>query len=317
MNLLIPMNEISYFVLLGLGLCVGIMSGFFGVGGGWLITPALNILGIPMPYAIGTSLVYILITSSIATIKHRKLQNVSFTIGLMTGLSAIVGIIFGEKLILYLERIGNVDPVVRIIYIVFLLFTGTYIILENKWNFKSFQKKIKNPIPPVININIGKNKNQPISFFALVIIGCLIGFLQSVMGVGGGFLLFPIYVYILKLPVVMAIGTSLFTIFVASFSGGIGYILIHRIDYASLIYMAIGTFIGTTIGVNATKKVHPDKIKILFAYIVLFGGCVILIKQLGLDTLSKFLIFSIALFAGLGIIFYAYFYSKSTPKTTK
>jgi uncharacterized membrane protein YfcA len=121
--------HLSPALLLLAGFCVGTMSSFFGVGGGWLITPILHILGLPTPYAIGTSLVYIVITSVLGTVRHRKLKNVNFLIGIIIGLSSIGGILIGRQLILFLEPHGSVDTLVRILYMVFLSGTGIYMLL--------------------------------------------------------------------------------------------------------------------------------------------------------------------------------------------
>ncbi len=315
MEFFIPMNSISPFLLLLLGFCVSTMSGFFGIGGGWLITPALNILGMPMPYAIGTGLVYIIITSGLATIQHRKLKNVSFVIGSIAGLTAIAGVLVGKKLILYLEKLGNVDEVVRIIYIFFLVSIGIFMLFEKK--IKITTNKPCNHLRPVINIKGEKNTKIPISFWALVCIGIFIGFLSSTMGVGGGFLLLPIFIYILKLPVVLAIGTSLFTVLITGFSGGIAYITAGRIDYGSLIYMIITTLIGTSLGVAATQRIQSEKIKTLFACIVLCGGVAVLLKQLEFNMPGKILIFAVAVCSTFSIIFFAYFKQKISIKLLK
>ncbi len=308
MEFFVPMNDISPILLLLLGLCVGIMSGFYGIGGGWLITPALNILGMPMPYAIGTSLVYIVITSSLATIKHRKLKNVNFLIASITGLTATIGILTGKELIFYLKKLGNVDAVVRIIYVFFLAAIGLYMLFKNKINTSAKKNKVKNKeIPPFIYVRVNKQENIKISLYVLVFIGFFIGFLNSIMGVGGGFILLPLLIYVIKLPVILAVGTSLFTVVIAGFSGGIAYILSHSVDWASLVFMTATAIIGTTTGVWATQKVLPEKIKILFAATILCGGLTVLMKQLGFHTPSKIFIFAVAIFSALSIIIIAYF----------
>jgi len=306
MHFFIPMNDVSPLLLLLLGGCVGIMSGFYGIGGGWLITPVLNIIGMPMKYAIGTSLAFIIITSGIGTLKHRKLKNVNIWIGVLVGVSAILGVKCGKSLIDYINKIGNVDKFVRNIYIVFLVVIGVYMLFEKKikLNRKSdSEKENKSGLPPYM-ILYREGKNYRFSIWYLVLIGIFIGILSSTMGVGGGFILLPIYIYIVKLPVTVAVGTSLMTIIITSISGAVAYI--KNIDYAGLFYMVIVTIFATAIGVKATEKVDSAKIKNLFALTVLAGSIAVFFKQIGWNLASKIFIFSIAVFSTLFILIFAF-----------
>ena len=296
--------HISPFLLLIIGFCGGTMSAFYGIGGGWLITPVLNILGLPMPYAIGTSLVYILITSIFGTIRHSKLKNISFIIGIIIGVSALGGILIGKRIILYLERQGSVDTYVRILYIFFLSAVGTYMLFEKKHNYKSAQNTKKRLIiPPVLHIRNNVNQVINISLITMLLIGFFIGFLQSTMGIGGGFVLLPILIYFLKFPVTLSIGTSLFSVLIVGFQGAAVYIVLHKIDWRSILYMIFTTIIGTYLGSSATKRINPDKIKILFAITVLCGAFAVLFKQLDFRLISNIVIFSVAIFSTLAIIY--------------
>ncbi len=293
-------------LLLILGFCAGITSGFYGIGGGWLVTPVLNILGFPMPYAIGTSLVYIIITSTLGTIKHRKLKNVNYLLGSIIGVTAILGAISGKEFIFYLEKLGNVDTVIRIAYIVFLIIIGSYMMFENKLKKLKKDYPKKEVLPPFVVIRIDGQENIKISLWKLLFTGFFAGGTSSTLGVGGGVVLLPILIYIVKIPVTLAIGTSLFTIMIASLSGGIAYILSNRVVWQSLIYMVIATIISVSLGATATKKVNPHKIKILFAITVLCGSLAILFKQLHFHLISNIVIFVVAIFSSLVIIFLSY-----------
>lgn len=307
MNPFMSSFHLSPILLLVIGFCVSTMSSFYGIGGGWLITPTLNILGLPMPYAIGTSLVYITITAFLGTLHHRKLKNISYMIGIVTGTITVAGLFIGKRLIFYLEGIGSVDNFVRIIYIFFLTIVGTYMLLEKKINPQSLKTREKRlTIPPILLIHTDDKNIVKVSLIKLLFIGFFVGFLISTMGVGGGFVLLPIFIYIIKLSVPQAIGTSLLTVLISSVSGSILYITSQRVDWSGTFYLSLSAIIGTFIGSYATKRVNPRKIKAFFALTVLFGVVAVLSKQLKFELLSNIIIFSIIISMFLVIIFTAY-----------
>ncbi len=304
-------TSVSPLLLLILGFCVGTISSFYGIGGGWLATPILNIIGLPMPYAIGTSLVYIISNTILGTIKHGKFQNVNYLLGILVGVSSIFGVILGKSLITYLEGLGTVDTIVRYIYIFFLLFVGIYMAFEKKIKFKTIRNKKKSKIlPPVITINTSRNKSIKVSFWVILIIGFLMGLMSSIMGIGGVVLL-PVFIYIIKIPVKLAVGTTLFTIMVISMFSGTAYIIAKRVDWLSVIFMFIATIIGTSLGANATRKVDSEELKVLYAITILFGSISVIFKQLNLNLISNILIFSTAGLSTFVIIYMAYIRNSS------
>ncbi len=307
MNIFISNFSVSPVLLLVLGFSAGLMSGFYGIGGGWLVTPILNLAGLPMPYAIGTSLVYIIVNSTLGTIKHSKYKNVIYSLSLTIGIASILGVMLGKNLIFYLEKLNIADTVIRYIYIFFLLFESIYMLIEKKLKFNSNTKdnKIKKIFPPIIKVKVN-NDILKISFWKVLIIGILIGFLSSTMGVGGGFVLLPILIYIIKIPVNLAVGTSIFTTLITSLSGSVVYIMANHVDWRSLFFMIITTILGTTLGVNATQRVNSENLKFLFAIMVFFAAVSVFFKQISLNLLSNITIFSIAIFSSFIIIYIAY-----------
>jgi uncharacterized membrane protein YfcA len=281
------------------------MSGFYGIGGGWLITPALNILGVPMPYAIGTSLVYIIIVSGLGTVRHRKIKNVKYNAGIIIGVSSILGIYLGKRLIMYFDQTGSADNFVRLFYIFFLFIVGTYMAVEQKFGFKEKGGRSLT-LKPSISIKIDEEVTIHISFWALALSGVVIGFLKSTMGVGGGFILLPILIYLVKLPVPVAAGTSLFTVLIAGFSGAVAYIMSNKIDWAVVLYLTVTSIAGTMLGASATKKVDHGRIKIFFAITLFLGGISVLLKQLRFDFISNVFVFSVAGISTLMIIYTAF-----------
>jgi uncharacterized membrane protein YfcA len=305
--LIISLFNINPLFFLLLGFCVSTMSGFYGIGGGWLITPALNILGVPMPYAIGTSLVYIIIVSGLGTITHRKIKNIKYIAGIIIGVSAILGIYLGKKLILHFEQTGTVDSFVRVMYIIFLIIVGIYMLVEQKIAPSARENSGRRLIfKPHVKITIDENRSEYVSAWALILSGITIGFLNSTMGVGGGFVLLPILIYMVKLPVPVAAGTSLFTVLIAGVSGAAAYIVSNNVDWAGVVYMTITSIAGTILGASATKKVDPGKIKMFFALTLFLGGISVLLKQLQFDLMSNVAVFGIAGVSTLSIIYTAY-----------
>jgi uncharacterized membrane protein YfcA len=292
--------------LVVIGFCVGTMSSFFGVGGGWLVTPMLNILGLPMPYAIGSSLLYIIVASLFGTLRHRKLQNVNYVVGLIIGITAFGGILLGKKLILFLEAQGNVDTWVRVLYMVLLTVIGVYMLFEKRGRESRKISGEHSPfLKPVLLIRF-EGEPIPLSVPLVVVVGIALGFLSSTMGVGGGFVLLPLLIYVVRLPVRLSIGTSLFTVLIAGIQGATVYILAGRVDWRALAFLIVTTIIGTFVGAAATKKVDPQKIKALFAGTVLLGVVAILFRQLEFGTLSNIAIITTALGSTAAIIVYAY-----------
>src|SRR3990172_5307813 len=128
LSIYLPIAQITFSIplLLGLGFCVGVLGGFFGVGGAWIVTPALNIFGFNMSFAIGTDLAHIFGKSIIATKKHSKMGNVDFRLGLISIIGSVVGVELGAQSVMALEKIGNVGPVVRWVYMGLLFGLGIY-----------------------------------------------------------------------------------------------------------------------------------------------------------------------------------------------
>ena len=298
--------HISPILLLIIGFCVGTMSSFYGVGGGWIVTPVLNILGLPMPYAIGSSLLIIIITSVVGTIHHRKLKNVSFPVGTIIGVTSLGGILIGKRLIIFLETMGIADIYVRILYMFFLTIIGGFMLFESRRKGQSLNMKMIVGFPPFLLVPYDGTEDTPVSIPFLFFTGIGVGFLSSTMGVGGGFVLLPILIYLFKLPVTLSIGTSLLSILITGVQGATVYVLVKRVDWVSVLFMMVSTIVGIFLGSSATKRVNPEKIKLLFALTILLGAFAVLFKQIELVLLSNIVIFSTALFSTMTIIYLAF-----------
>ena len=279
------------------GFFSGVLSGYYGVGGGWLVTPFLNlIIHLPMPKAIGTSLIYVVVVALFGTFKHKKLKNVSYPIGFIVGGFAIAGVILGRMVIRFLENIGTVDNVIGIVYIVFLSGIGIYMFFEGK-------KKKKGQIGDVIKKNgflrfpvSIEDKKLNVSLLTTALVGVGVGFLSSVMGIGGGFILFPSLIYLIGMPVSSAVGTSLFSVLIIGVQGSIVYALSDKINYILFISLAAGSIPGISLGVEAIKRSNPDEVKSLFSITLFAGALAFIVKRIFAGNLHAIILVVTAVF---------------------
>jgi uncharacterized membrane protein YfcA len=301
-NIYLPISGIEFnlLVLVSIGFCVGTLGGFFGVGGAWIVTPALNIFGFSMPFAIGTDLAHIFGKSIIATRKHSKLGNVDWRLGVFSIFGSIIGIEFGKRFVLLLEESGNVGPVVRWTYMVFLFGLGSYMLYDYLSTIKRQKERETDdetgePIEPVeptpsAAIKLRSLKIPPmislpasgidsISFWVVFIIFLVTGFLSGFMGVGGGFILLPALIYLLGCATTVAVGTSLLSVCFMSGYGCFTYSLSGRTELLAAMIMLVGAAIGAQVGVLATRFVHGYGIRLLFAIMIILAGVSVAMKQ--------------------------------------
>ncbi len=309
--------EISGWLLLAIGFCVGVLAGFFGIGGGFIVTPALNIFGFPMAYAIGTDLSQIMGNSIVATFKHRKLGNVDLRLGILMVIGTALGVEAGKEVVIYLEEIGAVGSVVRIIYIFLLGGTGAYMLFDY-WKFKreeetGREKKVVTErvgsrlsemvhrinLPP--RVSLPTSRIASISIWAILLVGFVTGFLAGFLGVGGGFIRMPAMIYALGVPTTIAIGTDLFEIIFSSAIGAFLYATEGRVEIVAAAVMVCGSAIGAQIGALGTRYVRGMKIRFYFALTILLAAVSVVMKQLAvsfsipaLSTYAGYLILGVA-----------------------
>jgi hypothetical protein len=313
--------EISSFVLIIIGFCVGVLGGFFGIGGAFIVTPALNIFGFPMAYAIGTDLAHVMGKSIIATLKHRKMGNVDLRLGVLMFIGTALGVEVGKELVLYLEDIGAVGGVVRGIYILLLGGVGFYMVFDYfRFNRElddgvaekigtSFSSAVQSiNLPPKISLPTSKIKS--ISIWAIFIIGFITGFLAGFLGVGGGFVRMPALIYTLGVPTTVAIGTDLFEIIFSSGIGTLLYAIEGRVDVVAAMVMLVGASIGAQIGTVATRYVRGMKIRLYFALTIFAGAISVVLKQVSITfgyvsvgLAAGYIIISAAALMSLNIIY--------------
>lgn len=284
--------EIMAWQLVLIGLTVGVIGGFFGVGGAFMVTPALNVFGFPMAYAIGTDMAHMAGKSIVATIKHRKLGNVDMKLGLIMVIFTAIGIECGASLIMYLEKIGRIGPVVRIVYMFLLFGLGSYMLHEYFKLTKgiSGSQEVKDAgisgiaqklhtlkLRPMIHL---KESGITVSLWAIGGVAIFTGFLAGFLGVGGGFIRMPSLIYILGCPTTIAVGTDLFEVMISGAYGAFSYAVKGRVEIVAAIVMLLGAAIGAQFGTLATKYVKGLVIRLYFAITMLLAGVSVIFKHI-------------------------------------
>ena len=287
--------NLLYLILIGF--CVGVIAGFFGEGGGWFVTPALNIFGFPISYAIGTCLANIFGQSIGALKKHHRMGNVDWKLGLITVIVSIIGFESGSQVVMALEKSGNAGMIIRWCYIVFLAGLGSfmfydYFVLQKKQiqeedysynndkpNRNKIAEKLYNiKIPPMISFPI--SQIESVSIWVIIIIFLFTGFFSGLLGIGGGFIILPTLIYLIGLPTAMAVGTTLITVFFSSSYGCFIYAIHGRTEIVAAFVLLIGASVGAQIGASAIKYTKGYGIRLLFAIMIVFAGFAVITEQL-------------------------------------
>ncbi|MBI2858694.1 MAG: sulfite exporter TauE/SafE family protein [Chloroflexi bacterium] len=312
--------EIPLFALVLVGFMVGVSSSFLGVGGGFIATPALNILGFPMSHAVGTDLAHMMGKSTVATLKHRMFGNVDFKLGMLMAIGGIPGVELGKRLVLGLDEQGQAGPVIRYVYIMLLtgvaaLFLFDYIKSRRRVKSDSAIKGRAMPrwlsraaIPPFVSLP--RSRIARISLWPVILVGFSTGLAAGFLGVGGGFIRMPMLLYLFGVPTLVAIGTDLFEIVISGAYGAFTYSLAGRVDVVAALVMLSGASVGAWLGATATMYVRGSRIKLFFAFIVIAAALATLLKQLGthrgweaLSPSANYLMIAVAALTAIFITF--------------
>ncbi len=261
----------AYLVLIGF--TVGILSGFFGFGGGFIITPFLFTIGVPMNVAIGTSIAQILGTSVIATMRHRTLKHVDVKLGAIVAVGSIVGVNLGVHMVEFFKGISieALDISVGLTYILVLGFISVFMSYEslrskrsnNPSSKRTFTDRIQRiRIPPMISLP--QSNINSISLWIILFVGFIAGVLAGFMGAGGGFIQMPSLIYIVGCETTIAVGTNLFAMLIAGVYAAISHSLRGNVDVVLAAVMLIGSSVGAKIGVSATKHVKGANLRLIF-----------------------------------------------------
>lgn len=283
MQIYLPIAEVSVnaFLLLGLGGIVGILSGMFGVGGGFLLTPLLFFIGIPPTVAVATQSSQIVASSISGVFAHMRRKTVDFRMGLVLLIGGLFGAAIGVNIFNTLKALGQIDLFVRLCYVVFLGTVGLLMFIESVQALR----RLKHVGPqPKHNRHEGWVHAMPLkvkfrtsgiylSVIPPILVGAFVGILSAIMGVGGGFIMVPAMIYILKVPTKVVIGTSLFQIiFVAAFITLLHSSTNYTVDLVLALLLIIGGVIGAQIGTQIGARLRGEQLRIWLSVLVL-GVC--------------------------------------------
>ncbi len=283
-NLYLPIsgNATNILLLLGLGGGVGFLSGLFGVGGGFLMTPLLIMAGIPSTVAAATDSNQIVAASTSGTFAHYRLGNVDLKMGVLLLVGGVVGGTLGVQFIKVLRAMGNADFVIKVTYVIMLGVIGSYMFVESLQSMRKAvpeEVKPREPQRPSVYARLVQSLPWQMRFeksgvtlspIMPLVLGTFVGILAAIMGVGGGFIMVPVMVYMLRMPMHVVVGTSLFQILFTcinvTFMQAVSN---HTVDLVLAIILLIGSTLGAQFGVKVSRRLKADQLKILLASIVL------------------------------------------------
>ncbi|MCX5717175.1 MAG: sulfite exporter TauE/SafE family protein [Nitrospirae bacterium] len=270
----VALTSINIIIPIGLGLVVGLLSGLFGVGGGFLMTPLLIMLGIPATVAAATDSNQIVAASTSGTYAHWKVGNVDFKMGVHLLIGGFIGGLFGVQAIKILKEMGNADFVIKMTYVLMLGIVGTYMFIESIHKVEEAKQEKESGVAKLLRSLPLQTRYEKsgVTHSAVipVVFGGFVGILAAIMGVGGGFLMVPVMVYILRMPMHVVVGTSLFQIlfncievtFLQAYTN-------HNVDFILAVLLLLGSTVGAQVGAVFGRKLRGEQLKIILAVIVL------------------------------------------------
>jgi len=280
MQIYLPIAEISVdvFLLLGLGGAVGFLSGVFGVGGGFLMTPLLIFIGIPPTVAVATEANQIVASSVSGVLAHWRRGTVDFKMGAVLLVGGFIGSTLGVFLFSWLRSLGQIDLVIRLSYVAFLGIIGALMLLESvraifRRRRQTGQRRRLHEhlwvhgLPLKMRFRRSKLYISALLPFA---VGALVGVLAAIMGVGGGFFMVPAMIYLIGMPTSVVVGTSLFQIiFVTANVTFLQATQNQTVDVVLALVLLIGGVIGAQIGSRVGGRLRGEELRGLLALMVL------------------------------------------------
>lgn len=300
--------QVSGPLMVLLGLVIGAISGFFGVGGGFLLTPMLNALfGVPYTVAVGSSLSQMIGLSATASIRHARLGNIDYRLGFLALIGSAVGAELGAEAVEALNHLGTIDllgsrlPLITLVmslaYVLLLGTVGLSVGLEVLRCRRSGDCSPHEPRTPIMRL-LHSIKLQPlvslpvsgigsISVWVIIGVGVVVGFLSGMLGVGGGFILMPMLIYAIGCQTVIAIGTGMFqTIFTAAY-GTYAHAMRGHVDLPLVLLMLLGSSVGAHIGAGLTRRFDAARVRGGFAILTGVGVIIVLAKLMSVFAESQ------------------------------
>lgn len=277
----IAQHSVALPIVVGLGFIVGLLSGLFGVGGGFLMTPLLIMIGIPPTVAAASDSNQIVAASASGTYAHYRLGNVDFKMGFYLLIGGVIGGTGGVQIIRMLRQMGNADFLIMATYVIMLGFVGGYMFFESLQGLRS--RKAETSRKPEKRTSAYSRFLQSLPFQTRfnksgivlspavpLFLGGLVGVLAAIMGVGGGFIMVPVMVYMLRMPMHVVVGTSLFQVLFTCMDVTIMQAYSNRtVDFVLALLLLIGSTFGAQIGARLSTKLKDDQLKIFLAILVL------------------------------------------------
>jgi uncharacterized protein len=280
--------HISPIYLALVGFLIGILGGFFGVGGSFIAGPALRIVGLDWNFAVGTDLAHIVGKSVVAAKRHRALGNVDLKLGLIMAVGTIGGAEVGAQLIQWLKRAGNVNLVVSIVSITVYLSISSFMIWESRKSLATVKTNTKRDhsafsqvtrsiqgfkLAPIVHLPVSGVR---ISLWIIVAVSFVGGLFSGFLGGGAGYIRMPSMVYVLGIPTHLAVGTDLFEIIISASYGTFTHAVKGNVDILIALVMHTGAAIGAQIGAISTQYFAGPKIRLAFVPLPLIGAAIVI-----------------------------------------
>jgi uncharacterized membrane protein YfcA len=291
--------HISPIYLVIVGFVIGILGGFFGVGGSFIAGPALRLVGLDWNFAVGTDLAHIVGKSVVAAKRHRALGNVDLRLGLIMAIGTIAGAEAGAQLIQMLKRAGNVNLVVSIVAIAAYLSISMFMLWESRKTLRAHKRQLPNanvkgplakkdtsafsPATRAIQrlkiwpmISLPASGVKAISLWIILLVAFVGGLFGGFLGGGAGYIRMPSMVYVLGVPTHLAVGTDLFEIVISASYGTFSHAIKGNVDILIALVMHTGAAIGAQIGAISTQYFAGPKIRLAFVPLPLIGAAIVI-----------------------------------------
>jgi uncharacterized membrane protein YfcA len=287
-------------LLAGVGFLVGILGGFFGVGGGFIAGPLMFWAGVPMNFVVGTDMAHMTGKSIVAARRHRALGHVDIKLGMVMVMGTILGVEGGARILEALKSVGSVDAVIGLAYVVILVTISAFTAWESlralrmtredrmdvqeAVGFEGITQRVHSiALPPMVSFPASGIAS--VSLWVVLGVGFITGLLAGVLGVGGGFIRMPMLVYAVGIPTHVAVGTDLFEIVISASFGTITHAIKGNVDVLMALVMHTGAALGAQIGAVSTRFFTGPRIRLLFSALPLVGALMVLIRLLSGGTI--------------------------------
>ncbi|MFB6161394.1 MAG: sulfite exporter TauE/SafE family protein [Haloferacaceae archaeon] len=304
------MSLLTVGLFVGFGLLIGTLFGFFGMGGSFLVTPALLVLGYPANVAVGTGLAFVFGTSVIGALRHRNHGQIDYTLAALMTVAMTAGIEVGKRTVFLLDALGAADAVISTAYVGLLAVVGLFTLRDARRDTDAGGLDLADRVQavelwPMVSLRGGSR----VSAWVIAVVGVAIGVLSGLLGVGGGFLLMPAMMYGLGVPAAVAVGTDILQITISGAFGAFVYAREGAVALPVAGALLAGSGLGARIGAGATSLVDEGDIKGYFAAMLLAGSLAVAAKYLStplgvpaLETVSIVLVFGAALFVSAAVV---------------